>query len=380
MAPVIAGIILTYRGKWIVGTAITAFSLALELSANHLQITYYLTLAIGLLVVSELIQAVLNKKLIEFVKASALLLVAALLAVGPNITNLLVTADYGKFTTRGKSELTDNKSNKTSGLDKDYATSWSYGKGESFSLMIPNFNGGASGSIGENKNALENVMPDYRQDVGRADAYFGDQPFTSGPVYAGSIICFLFVLGLLIVKSHLRWWLLAATVFSLVLAWGKNFMPLTDLFLDYFPAYNKFRAVSMILVIAEFCIPFLAVLALKEIIEKPGLISDNKKKIYLSFGLTGGLCLLFYLLPDAFVDFFKTGEYEDISNQLRKSQATQEQINIFMSGIESARKSIFTADALRSFFFILSAAALLFTFAIKKLNKNILLSYLLMTN
>ena len=376
MAPVIAGILLTYRGKLLLGAALTAFALSLELSVNHLQITYYLMMCIAILGLVELIDAIKNKTLPYFLKASGLLVVAALLAVGPNITNLWVTSDYGKYTTRGTSDLTHDKENKTSGLDKDYATAWSYGQGESFSLMIPNFNGGSSGAIGDNKSALENVDPEFKQYIANVDAYFGEQPFTSGPVYAGAIVCFLFVLGLFLVKSNLRWWLLAATVFSIMLGWGKNFMPLTEFFLEHFPAYNKFRAVSMILVIAELCIPLLAVLAIKEIVSNPQILKEKRNQFYIAFGLTGGLCLLFYLMPSMFMDFFKNGEYNDISAQLKKSQASQDQINIFLAGVEEARKSIFTSDALRSFLFILMGAALLFFYSIKNFNKNILIGSL----
>jgi hypothetical protein len=376
MAPVVAGILLTYRGKLFLGAAITAFALALELSVNHLQITYYLSMCIAILGIVELANAIKNKTLPYFLKASGALVVAALLAVGPNVTNLWVTADYGKYTTRGKSDLTNDKENKTSGLDKDYATAWSYGQGESFSLMIPNFNGGSSGVIGDNKSALENVDPEFRQYIANVDSYFGNQPFTSGPVYAGAIICFLFVLGLFIVNNSLRWWLLAATLLSIMLGWGKNFMPLTEFFLDHFPAYNKFRAVSMILVIAEFCIPLLAVLAIKEVIQNPDVLKEKRKQFYIAFGLTGGLCFLFYTMPGMFMDFFKVGEYDEISSQLKKSQLSQDQVNVFLAGVEEARKSIFTADALRSFLFILVGAGLLFFYSYKRFNKNLLISIL----
>ncbi|MBK9798423.1 MAG: YfhO family protein [Bacteroidetes bacterium] len=376
MAPVIAGIIMTYRGKFLLGSAITAMALSLELSANHLQITYYLLLCVALLVIVEIIDAFKAKALPKFVKASAFLVVAALLAVGPNITNLWVTVDYGKYTTRGTSDLTHDKENKTSGLDKDYATAWSYGQGETFSLMIPNFNGGSSGAIGDNKSALEKVDPEFRQYIANVDSYFGNQPFTSGPVYAGALVVFLFVLGLFIVKSNLRWWLLAATVFSILLGWGKNFMPLTEFFLEHFPGYNKFRAVSMILVIAELCIPLLAILAVKEIYTQPQILKEKRNQFYIAFGLTGGLCLLFYMLPNLFIDFYKVGEYEDITAQLKKSQLSQDQINVFLAGVEEARRSIFTADALRSFFFILLGAGVVFAYSIKNFNKNILIGAL----
>jgi hypothetical protein len=233
MAPIVMGIIMSYRGKPWLGAAITAIALSLELSVNHLQITYYLALLIGLLVIGELVNAIVQKQIPSFMKSSGLLLIAALLAIAPNITNLLVTQEYGKYSTRGQSDLTDDKANKTSGLDRDYATQWSYGIGETFTLMIPNFKGGESKTIGDNKTAMEAVTPDMRQYVGQStDQYWGDQPFTSGPVYIGAIICFLCVLSLFILNDKLKWYLLAASIVAIMLSWGKNFMGFTNFFMD----------------------------------------------------------------------------------------------------------------------------------------------------
>ena len=293
MAPVLAGIILTYRGKHIAGMLVTALFLALELRANHLQITYYLMMMVIILGISELIISIKQKTVPAFLKATGLLFIAAFLALSTNITNIWATWEYGKDTIRGKSELSSDPGNRTTGLDKDYATQWSYGKAETFTLMIPNTKGGATGSLGNNRKAMEKVDPTYAQAVAGQNHYWGDQPFTSGPVYAGAIMVFLFILGLFILKGHMRWWLLAVTILSVILSWGKNFMPLTDFFLHYIPGYNKFRAVSMILVIADLAIPLLGILTLKEILEKPAIVREKQKQFYIALGLTGGLALVF---------------------------------------------------------------------------------------
>lgn len=373
MAPVIMGILMAYRGRMWLGSAIAGIGLSLELASNHLQITYYLAMLTGLIILGELISAVLTKQINNFIKSSSLLLVAAILAVLPNITNLLVTEEYGKYTIRGASELSDEQHNKTSGLDRDYATQWSYGIGETFTFLIPNFKGGESKAIGENEKALADVNPDMRQYVGQStDQYWGDQPFTSGPVYLGALVCFLFVLAMFILKDNLKWYLLAATVLAIMLSWGKNFMGLTNFFMDYLPGYNKFRAVSMTLVIAEFTIPLIAILGVREIVLNPSILKEKRNAFYISLGLTAGLCLIFYIAPTAFQDFYKAGEYENVASQLKKSGAAPEQIQQFMSGMETARISVFKSDAIRSFLFIILGAGLIFVYSLKSFNKNYL--------
>jgi hypothetical protein len=377
MAPVLAGLFMTFRGKLILGSALFALALSLELSVNHVQITYYLMIAAFILSLGEVVRLVLEKNISYLIKASVMLLVSALLAVGPNLTNLMLTEEYGNYSTRGKSELTDDAGNKTSGLDKDYATQWSYGISESFSLMIPNFKGGPSGAIGEdNKSAIKNADDDYKQYIEQMDQYFGDQPFTSGPVYFGAIICFLFVLSLLILEDKIKWYVLAAILLSLMLSWGKNFMGLTDFFLENVPGYNKFRAVSMILVIAQVLVPFLAALGINELIKNPDVFTKYKKNFFIAFALTGGLCLLFYIAPSMFNTFFKEGEYEQLSEQLNKGGFQEEQKAVFMSSLESVREAIFKADVFRSLLFILSAAVLIFLYTKKIFNKSILIASL----
>lgn len=368
MAPVIAGIILTYRGKYLLGGILTALFAALEISANHLQITYYLLLFILILGIAILVDHIKRKALPNFIKATGVLIFAAILAVLPNITSLLVTSEYAAQSMRGTPELIKEGSIQTSGLDKDYATQWSYGIGESWSLLFPNVKGGGSGALTANKEAMEHVDPQLKTAISqnRISSYWGDQPFTSGPTYVGAIIVFLFFLGLFYVKGYLKWALVAGTVFSLVLAWGKNFMLPTELFLDYFPLYNKFRAVSMILILAEFTIPILAMLALWKIVKEPKTIQNQKKEFFIAFGLSGGLLLLFYFIPNLFFNFLSQMEADQLSTN------SNPQIVEFVKNMEAARIYIFKADAIRSFLFILLIAVALYTYSIQKINKSIL--------
>lgn len=372
MAPVIAGVFLAYRGKIWIGFSLTALALSLHLASNHLQITYYLAYAILLIVAVQLIFAIKEKTISQFIKASVFLALAAVIAVLPNITNLLVTSEYGKYTTRGPSELTLNAENKTTGLDKDYATAWSYGISETINLMIPNYKGGESGAIGKNNTALKDVDPNLKPIVAQLDQYFGDQPFTAGPTYMGAIIIFLFILALFFLEGALKWWIIAATALSIMLAWGKHFMPLTEFFLDYIPGYNKFRTVSMNLVIANITIPLAGILVLKKIIEKPSIITEKIKRFYAAYALTGGLCLLMYLMPDLFNTFLKEGEYESLSKQLADAGWPASQQADLIENLQIARKNIFTADALRSFFLITLAAGLIWLFVKNKLNTMVL--------
>lgn len=370
MAPVIAGILLAYRGKPMLGSIITAFFLALQLLANHLQITYYLAIVVVMLGVYELIDSAKEKTLPAFFKTTGLLAIAALLALSTNFSNIWATWEYGKETIRGKSELTTNAEIRTSGLDKDYATQWSYGIGETFSLMIPNVKGGASGYLGNNDKAMDAVAPEFKETIAGQNHYWGNQPFTSGPVYSGAIMVFLFILGLLLLKGSLRWWLLVVTVLSILLSWGKNFMPLTDFFMHYVPGYNKFRAVSMILVIADLAIPILGVLMLKEVSEKPGLIKDKTRFLYIAAGVTAGLALLFWLLPQTFFSFLSDMEQQAIAEQRQGLEASQlNQFNSIVFNMEAARIAIFKADAIRSALFILFSAGLIWAYSMSLVKK-----------
>lgn len=370
MAPVLAGIILTYRGKYWQGALLTSLALALEILSGHLQITYYLLIIVLVYGLYQLIETIKHKDYTHFTKATGILIIAALLAVLTHSTSLWATYDYGKDTMRGKPELTKNLENKSGGLDRDYITRWSYGIGETWSFMIPNVKGGASGAIGQNA-ALDNADRAYRQSLAQQSAYWGDQPGTSGPVYIGVIVMFLFVLGLFIINDKIKWVLLAITCLSVLLAWGHNLQWFTDIFIDYMPGYNKFRAVSMTLVIAELSIPVLAFLALNKMVVDPDIFKD-KKPFYISLGLTGGVILLFYLFPTLFFNFFN--DYEE--QQFRELQKTNDagQVLAFMDNLESVRIAIFKADALRSLLFLLAGVSLIFLYSIKKLKAGLLIA------
>ena len=368
MAPVIAGIILTYKGKYLWGAVLTAIALALEIRAGHIQITYYLFMIVLIFVIAEFIETIKNKKYPEFFKASGILVCAAILAILTSTTTLYANYEFGKETMRGKPVLTENTGNHTRGLDRDYVTQWSYGIGEPWSLMIPNVKGGASAYIGNDNPALENADPRLRSMIAQNNAYWGDQPGTSGPVYVGAIVCFFFVLGLFVVKGKIKWVLLIATILSILLSWGKNFMGFTDFFLDYFPMYNKFRAVSMTLVIAEVCMPILAFLALAEVIRNPECLKKNKIYLYISFGLTAGLCLLFYIIPDVFFNFLSQGEASQFAQLGAGKDGAIYQT--FANELEKVRMAIFKSDAIRSFLFITVAAIILLINVNGKLKNN----------
>ncbi len=369
MAPVIAGILLTYKGKYLWGGILTAIALALEIRAGHLQITYYLLLIVVCIIIAEIVEMIREKRYAHFLKASGILVGVAIIAILTCTTTLYANYEFGKETMRGKPVLKADVANQTKGLDRDYVTQWSYGIGETWSLMIPNVKGGASAYIGNDNPALDKCSDRrFRSTIAQQNAYWGDQPGTSGPVYVGAIVCFLFVLGLFIVKGKYKWVLLAATVLSILLSWGKNFMGFTDFFLDYVPGYNKFRAVSMTLVIAEVCMPLLAFLALAEIFKNPETLRQNMKYLYISFGLTGGICLLFYVMPQAFFSFLSQAE----ALQFKQLQAGQDGsvYLTFAKELENVRVAIFRADAIRSFFFIMVAAALMFLSVKGKLKAN----------
>ena len=369
MAPVIAGVLLAYKGKYLWGWILTAFALAFEVRTNHLQITYYLALTIVILVIAEFISDIKSKRLGHFFKASAGLVVAAILGVLTCSTALYGNYEFGKETTRGKPVLTRNEDNQTKGLDRDYITQWSYGKGETWSLLIPNAKGGASAYIGKQNPALDKADRQFRESIAQSNAYWGDQPGTSGPVYVGAIVVFLFVLGALTVKGKLKWALLIATLLSILLSWGKNFMGFTNFFLDYIPGYDKFRAVSMTLVIAEVTMPLLGFLGLAEIAKSPENFKQNMKKFYIALGITAGICLVFYIAPKVFFNFLSQGEAEQFS-AMSKGKDGALYAN-FATQLENVRVAIFRKDAMRSLLFIILAAVSLFLYGKGKLKGQI---------
>jgi hypothetical protein len=464
----LGGVILLFRGKPWLGLALTSLFTAMELNANHVQITYYGYILIGFIILGyffksfdkkELIGVLTKKPIRDFTKGFVLFIIATIIGLLPNYGVLSTTNEYGKYSTRGKSELSidynsirsarskaialDGKlavsldstalskpgmvdeaakerhqNNKTSGLDKDYATNWSYGIGETFTFLIPDFKGGASGYMRTDPSALKKVKPEYREQVANSNSYFGDQPFTSGPVYIGAIVVFLALLGMFVVKNPIKWPLFFATLLTIALGWGNNFMSLTDFFMDHIPGYNKFRAVSMIMVIAELTLPLLAILAVNELISKPNqnirfylgkgigrlriihslfitllqkifkkteqtdtegkpyIEVEPGKMLFIPLILVGGFCLLGYLLPDMFNTFHANGEKEQmISGSIQGGYPEEEAksyVNELMPQIEIARKAVFKSDAIRSFIFILLAFGALFLYLKNQIKKELL--------
>jgi len=360
----IAGIILLYQKKYLWGTVLTTLFMSLELNANHPQITYYIGLCMLVFGISEFIKAFLEKTWKPFLMATGCFVFALAVSFCANANILLTTYEYSKDTIRGKSELTSNQEIHTSGLDLDYATQWSYGKMETFTLMIPDFMGGANARTpGTNSNVynacIQNGVSKQQatQIANGLPMYWGTQPFTSGPVYIGAIVCFLFVLGLFVVKGQYKWWLLIATVLSIMLAWGKNLMPFTEFFMHYLPGYNKFRAVSMTLVIAELTMPLLGFLALKIIwdgrVEKTKILNGVKWSLI----ITGGLCLVFISLKGMFFDFSSA------------SDVRYELPDWIINALEDDRAAMMTKDALRSLAFIVLTAGAIFLYLKGKINK-----------
>lgn len=361
---VFAGIIMTYRGRLLFGGALTAIALALELYANHLQITYYLMITIMVMIIAYFIDAVIHKTWMDFIKRSAVLAVAAILGILPNYTSLAATYEYGKYSTRGPSELTEKK--ESTGLDKDYAFSYSYGVSETFTLIIPRFHGGASVEPLSETSAtyqalVSNGVPmqQAKSFIQNVPLYFGNMLSTSGPPYAGAIVCFLFVAGLFLVKGKEKWWLLAATILSFMLAWGSNFLAFNEFFFYHFPGYNKFRAVSMILTIAQFTMPLLALLALKQIYDGKTAKPEIFKSLKLSFYITGGFCLLFVVLPGLFNDF-SSGADEQLK-----------QYGWLIDAIKQDRESALRMDALRSLIFISLAFGVIWFMLKEKLKSTL---------
>lgn len=359
IAPIIAGIFITYRGKYFTGGLITAIFAGTHIFANHYQITYYMLFLIAFVILGEFISSIKMKKLPVFAKASATLIVAAILALGPNLSNFIATYNYTQQSTRGKTELSFNQEQSTgSGLDKDYITQWSYGKSETLSLLIPNIHGGISHGIGEHPKAMETVDPNFKQNIAQSSAYWGEQPFTSGPVYVGAFIMLLFVFSLFLMKSWHIWSLVLVTAVAILLAWGRHYMPLTEWFIDNFPMYNKFRTVSTFMIIPQFTIPLIAVIGLKRIYDYPYLLKDKSKFFWISFALTAGLSFIIWLMPSTFFNFFSTQELSQFG-ELTKQGVTQTQLDVYMSNLESARIQILKADAIRSFLIILFGTAVL---------------------
>lgn len=370
MAPAAAGILLAYRGKLLPGAILTALFMGLELYANHYQITFYFVLMMVFVVLGLLADAIREKKTTQWLKATGILAIAAVIGVLPNLGTVWSISQYADYTMRGKAELKAVRGEagegkvKESGLEKEYALRWSYGVDETLTLLVPNFMGGASGSELTEESAfyealLEVAKPDQARDyIRQAPTYRGTQPFTSGPVYAGAIVFFLFVLGLMTVKGGLKWGLLAATALAIMLSWGNNFLALTDIFFTYFPYYNKFRTPSMWLVVAEFTLPLLGLLALIQLFNAKEKTADMTRQILIAAGVSGGLALVIGLIGPAVIDFAAESDAAMFGKNSNSPQAQN-----VLSALADDRASMLRMDALRSALFILLSAGLLWAWS-----------------
>ncbi|MCD8318807.1 MAG: YfhO family protein, partial [Paraprevotella sp.] len=378
--PTIAGLVLCYRGKYLWGGVVTAFFFALQILSNHVQMSYYFFPVMGLIALSYLIQAVREKKLGSWCKATGVLIIAALLGLAINLSNLYHTYQYSKESIRSKSELTyknkQNPENQTkNGLERDYITQWSYGIDETWTLLVPNIKGGASLPLTDSQTAMEKANTQYTPVYQALTQYWGEQPGTSGPVYVGVFVLMLFILSLFIVKGPMKWCLFILTVLSIMLSWGRNFMGLTDFFLDYVPMYDKFRTVASILVVAEFTIPLLAMMSLKELIDHPDILKTKMKYVYISFALTGGFAFLFALMPDVFFgNYISSSETSMLQDAVGKGYIPQNMFGPILSNLHEMRKAVVTADAWRSFFIAAVGLLLSLAYTYKKIKGGMLVS------
>ena len=380
LPPMIAGVVLAYRGRYLSGFIVTALFTAFEIKANHVQMTYYYLFIILFMVIAYLVKSIREKQLAVFLKATGVLAAAALIGIAINLSSLYHTWQYQKESMRGKSELVkkDAANQTSSGLDRDYITQWSYGIDETLTLLVPDAKGGASVPLSKNATAMAKADPQIQSMIPQLyDAfpqYFGTQPGTSGPVYVGAFVLFLFILGLFIVKGPMKWALLAATILSVLLAWGHNFMGFTNFFLDYIPMYAKFRTVASILVIAEFTIPLLAALTLKKIVDEPDVLSKQMKFAYISLALTAGVAALIALFPDMMGPFVSEQERQMIGSIQGMDGGTARTI---LANISDMRAAMVSSDAWRSVIIILIGFALLFAYKLKKLRADYMIAALL---
>ena len=430
--PTIAGMVLCYRGRYGWGLLVTAVFMALQILSNHVQMSYYFAFVMALMALAFLFgmtndesrsarndksklasttesnshssfitrHSSLGSSFTKWLKATAVFALGCLIGIAINASNLFHTWEYSKESMRGKSELTqqtkDPANQTSSGLERDYITAWSYGIGETWSLLIPNVKGGASQPLTLSKTAMKKADPTYMPVYQSLGQYWGEQPGTSGPVYVGAFVVFLFILGLFIVKGPMKWALFIATILSITLAWGKNFMPWTDLWLDYVPMYDKFRTVASILVIAEFTIPLLAMMALKEVVrptpeplplgrgvagaenetgakkangnESLPSLTGGARGWVLALALTAGPCLLFWLMPDVFFgNYISSSESQMLTSAAQQGYIPQEMLAPIMANLNDMRRAVFTADAGRSLAVILVGCAVLLALYFKKI-------------
>ena len=397
LPPMIAGVVLSFKGRYLWGFILTALFSAFEVKANHVQMTYYYLFIILFMVIAYLVEAVRNRQMARFGKSLGVCMAGAAIGICINLSNLYHTWQYGQESMRGKSELVKkNSANQTSsGLDRDYITQWSYGIDETWTLLIPNAKGGASFPLVQSEKAMSKANPEFMQLYQQLGQYWGNQPGTSGPVYVGAFVLMLFFLGLFLLKGPMKWALYAATVLSVLLSWGRNFMWFTDLFLDYVPMYAKFRTVASILVIAEFTIPLLAMMALKKLIDNPEVLKETetmkqkvlgfiffsplsifvrKKRDYLvvAFAMTAGMCVLFALMPRVFFPDFVSA-----SEMVALKSLPAEYLGPILGNLTDMRVAVFTADCWRSAFIVTFGTVVLVLMLMKKINSKMAVSLMI---
>ncbi len=367
MPVVLAGVLWVFQKRYLLGFIVTGLAMALEIYTNHLQMTYYLGFIMIILGIVELIEAIKKKTIVVFSKQVGVILAAVILGIGVNATRIMATKEYSDFSTRGKSELTINPDGSpkeaTSGLDKAYITQFSYGIAETFNLMIPRFMGGGTvEKLGESSKFYQTIKAEAgaktaREHSKQVFSYWGNQPIVEAPAYIGAIVFFLFFLGIFLVKGKIKYWLVAATIFSIMMSWGKNFGGLTNFFIDYVPLYNKFRAVSSIQVIAELCVPLLGILALKEFFSAEVSSEEKENSLKKAMYVGGGISLFFMLFGSSLFPF----------EGIRDQQYTQ--LLGLVDALISDRKSMLFYDSLRSLVLIVLSAGLLWLFLKKKLKR-----------
>ncbi len=422
MPLVLGGVYLLYRDRrMILGAVLLALFLALEIMVNHVQVTYYLGMVIVLFILAELAAAIRTGTIGQFMKRSSLGLVAVVLALACNLGVLWSTWEYGQHSTRGQSDLTIRPDGspaddvQTTGLDRDYVTRWSYGIAESFTFLIPNAKGGATGQIGTGEPALDNADPRFKQIIAQQNKYWGDQTFTSGPVYIGAIVLLLMFLMLGQTENKARWWIIAALpmifvllaigdpflafmvlaiyllagiflwkeplpyalfagfVLTLLLSWGRNYMPLTDFFLDHVPGYNKFRAVTIILVIVSLAAPVLGVLYLDRLLRSDGWDKTTSRRSLITMGILAAFVLFVAVAPGVLFDFISDQERQAFNEQADTSPQAEAQVMAFVGSLKSVRQGIFSADAWRSLGFIVAAGLLIILYGRKTMGRGVLL-------
>lgn len=385
IAPVIAGVLLIYNKKYWAGSLLTLLALGIEIACSHPQITYYLFLSILILFLVKLVYAFKDKQIKYFAISSLILFSVTILAVAPNIGGLLPIREYDKYSMRSPSELVNANERKTTGLDKNYAYYYSHGIIETFSLLVPNIQGGNNNSFDKDSETTKTLQSfGIQEAVKTAQSLYvpWGQPSTSSPIYFGSIICFLFILGLFLIKRQEKYWLLIVTIISILLAWGKNFTPFSDLFFYYFPFYNKFRSVNMILVIANFSVALLGLMAVKEIVDEKVTKEQLKKALKYSLIALGGLLLILGIMPTLFFDF-QSVQDSRLGEQLSSNKWPQESINQLINSMKEDRIFLFRKDVFRALFFILSAGLLLWLYMLKKikaLHLSLILAALVLTD